>query len=156
MRAPMGSTSALGALRTLLRGNAYAPGDAGYDEASRAWNLSVEQRPAVAVVAEGVADVLAAVRVAGDAGMGVGVMATGHGVGAPCVGGVLVNTSRLRGVRIDPVARTAKVEAGALWKDVILAAQAHGLAGLAGSAPASASSATRWAAGSAGSGACTA
>jgi hypothetical protein len=65
--------------------------------------------------------------------MGVGVMATGHGVGAPCDGGVLVNTSRMRGVRVDPVARTARVEAGALWADVIPEATAHGLAGLVGS-----------------------
>jgi FAD/FMN-containing dehydrogenase len=65
--------------------------------------------------------------------MGVGVMATGHGVGAPCDGGVLVNTSRMRGVRVDPVAGTARVEAGALWADVIPEATAHGLAGLVGS-----------------------
>ena len=62
-------------------------------------------------------------------------MATGHGVGTPADGGLLVNTSRMRGVGIDPEAQTATVGAGALWKDVILAAQAHGLAGLAGSAP---------------------
>jgi FAD/FMN-containing dehydrogenase len=60
-------------------------------------------------------------------------MATGHGVGAPCDGGVLVNTSRMRGVRVDPVAGTARVEAGALWADVIPEATAHGLAGLVGS-----------------------
>ena len=46
-------------------------------------------------------------------------MATGHGVGRPCDGGVLINTSRMRGVRVDPVSRTARVEAGALWTDVI-------------------------------------
>jgi hypothetical protein len=76
---------------------------------------------------------MAAMSFARDTGMGVGVMATGHGVGAPCDGGVLVNTSRMGGVRVDPVARTARVEAGALWTDVIPEAQAHGLAGLVGS-----------------------
>jgi len=65
--------------------------------------------------------------------MGVGVMATGHGVGAPCDGGVLINTSNMRGVRVDPVARTARVEAGALWTDLIHESQPHGLAGLMGS-----------------------
>src|SRR4028119_708969 len=84
-------------------------------------------------MAEGAADVMAAVSFAREFGMGVGVMATGHGVGAPCDGGVLVNTSRMRGVRVDPVARTARVEAGALWADVIPEATAHGLAGLVGS-----------------------
>jgi hypothetical protein len=135
MTAPSGLGSALAVLRDRLRGDAYGPGDEGYDGASRAWNLNATQRPAVVIVAEHAADVVAAVRFARDAGLGVGVMATGHGVGAPCDGGLLVNTSRLRGVRIDPAARTARVEAGALWKDVIPRAQAHGLAGLAGSAP---------------------
>jgi FAD/FMN-containing dehydrogenase len=59
-------------------------------------------------------------------------MATGHG-GALPDGGVLVNTSRMKGVQIDPVARTARVEPGAKWKDVIPKAQEFGLAGLLGS-----------------------
>jgi FAD/FMN-containing dehydrogenase len=127
--------TAVGDLRARLRGTLLRPGDAGYDEASRAWNLNARQRPAAVVVAEGADDILAAVRFARAEGLGVGVMATGHGVGAPCDGGLLVNTSRMRGVRIDPEGRTARVEAGARWQDVIPAAQAHGLAGLAGSAP---------------------
>lgn len=70
-------------------------------------------------MAEGAADVLAAVRLARERGLpGVGVMATGHGVAAPCDGGVLVNTSRMKGVRVDPEARTARVEPGALWRDL--------------------------------------
>jgi FAD binding domain/Berberine and berberine like len=124
----------LEALRTGLRGNAHAPGEDGYEEASRAWNLNVNQSPALVVLAEGASDVIAAVRFARESGLGVGVMATGHGVGAACDGGVLINTSRMRGVRVDPVAETARVEAGALWKDVIPEAQVHGLAGLVGSA----------------------
>ncbi len=125
--------STLETLRAGLRGSAHAPGEEGYDEASRAWNLAAHQQPALVVVAGGAADVMAAVRFAREAGMGVGVMATGHGVGAACDGGVLVNTSGMRGVRVDPVSRTARVEAGALWKDVIHESQPHGLAGLLGS-----------------------
>ena len=125
--------STLETLRAGLRGTAHAPGEEGYDEASRAWNLAAHQQPALVVVAGGAADVLAAVRFARDAGMGVGVMATGHGVGVPCDGGVLINTSRMKGVRVDPVARTARVEAGALWTDLVHEAQPHGLAGLMGS-----------------------
>ena len=125
--------STLEALRAGLRGTAYAAGEEGYDEASRAWNLNAYQEPALVVMAEGAADVMAAVRFARDLDVGVGVMATGHGVGAACDGGVLVNTSRMRGVRVDPVSQTARVEAGALWTDVIPEAQAHGLAGLVGS-----------------------
>jgi FAD binding domain/Berberine and berberine like len=125
--------STLQTLRAGLRGTAHAPGEEGYDDASRAWNLAAHQAPALVVMAGGAADVMAAVRFARDAGMGVGVMATGHGVGAPCDGGVLINTSQMRGVRVDPVSRTARVEAGALWADVVKEAQPHGLAGLMGS-----------------------
>jgi FAD/FMN-containing dehydrogenase len=128
-------TKAVEALRARLRGALLRPGEEGYDEARAAWNLNARQRPAVVVMAEVADDILGAVRFGRDEGLGIGVMATGHGVGAPCDGGLLVNTSRMRGARIDPVARTARVEAGALWKDVIPEAQAHGLAGLAGSAP---------------------
>lgn len=123
----------LEALWAGLRGAVYAPGDEGYDGASRAWNLNARQRPAVVVVAEGAGDLLTAVRFAYHEGLGVGVMATGHGVAAPCDGGVLINTSRMRGVSVDPEARTARVEAGALWSDVLPQAQTHGLAGLVGS-----------------------
>jgi FAD/FMN-containing dehydrogenase len=125
--------STLETLRAGLRGTAHAPGEEGYDEASRAWNLAAHQQPALVVVAGGAADVMAAVRFARDAGMGVGVMATGHGVGVPCDGGVLINTSRMKSVRVDPVAQTARVEAGALWTDLIHESQPHGLAGLMGS-----------------------
>jgi FAD/FMN-containing dehydrogenase len=122
-------------LRARLRGALLRPGEGGYEEARAAWNLNARQSPAVVVLAEDAEDVLFAVRFARDAGLGVGVMATGHGVGVPADGGVLINTSRMRGVSVDPVLRTARVEAGALWGDVIPAAHAHGLATLAGSAP---------------------
>ena len=122
-------------LRAHLHGSLLRPGEEGYEEGSAAWNLNARQSPAVVVLAEDAEDVLLAVRFAGDAGLGVGVMATGHGVGTPADGGVLINTSRMRGVSVDPVLRTARVEAGALWKDVIPAAHPHGLVTLAGSAP---------------------
>ncbi len=126
-------TPALKNLRSGLRGAAYAPGDDGYDEACAAWNLNARQHPAIVVVAESARDVLAAVRLAREEGMGVGVMATGHGVGAVCDGGVLINTSRMKGIGVDPVSRTARVEAGVKWADVIPEIQKFGLAGLVGS-----------------------
>jgi hypothetical protein len=79
--------STLQTLRAGLRGTAHAPGEEGYEEASRAWNLAAHQTPALVVVAGGAADVMAAVRFAREGGLGVGVMATGHGVGAACDGG---------------------------------------------------------------------
>ena len=123
----------LEALQSELRGDSYIPGDAGYDGARAAWNLNAHQHPALVVVAEGTADVLAAVRLAREEGLGVGVMATGHGVASPADGGVLINTSRMKGIHVDPVTQTARVEAGAKWADVVPEAAAHGLAGLQGS-----------------------
>ena len=125
--------SAIEKLRRRLQGSVHAPGDEGYDEGRQAFNLNAHQEPALVVFAAEESDVVAAVRLAKDQGLGVGVLATGHGVAAPCDGGVLINTSRMRGVRVDPEAQTARVEAGPLWSDVIPEAQKHGLMGLAGS-----------------------
>ena len=120
-------------LQASLRGAAYVPGDDGYDEGRRAFNLNAHQEPALVVVAAAAADVVAAVRLARRLGLGVGVLATGHGVASPCDGGVLVNTSRMRGVSVDAKSQSARVEPGALWSDVVPKTQAHGLMGLAGS-----------------------
>jgi FAD/FMN-containing dehydrogenase len=109
------------------------PGDPGYDTGRAAWNRNAEQRPAAVVMAEGAADVAAAVRFAREEGRGVAVMATGHGTAAPCDGGVLVNTSRMAAVQVDPAARTARVGAGARWIDLIPRTAPHGLTGLPGS-----------------------
>ena len=123
----------LEALRAGLKGTACLRGDEGYDGARAAWNLNAHQHPALVVMAEGAADVLAAVHFAREQGVGVGVLATGHGVAAPADGGVLINTSRMKGVHVDPVTRTARVEAGVKWADVVPEAAVHGLAGLQGS-----------------------
>jgi FAD/FMN-containing dehydrogenase len=123
----------LEALRAGLKGAAYMPGDEGYDEARAAWNLNADQYPALVVMAEDAADIVAAVRLVRERGLGVGVMATGHGAASLPDGGVLINTSRMKGVSVDPEARTARVQAGAKWTDLVPETAAHGLAGLRGS-----------------------
>ena len=130
---PDRSADLLQDLRAGLRGTVFAPGDEGYDTARRARNLNAEHRPALVVLAESAEDIRCRGAVRPDGGLGVGVLATGHGTGTPCDGGLLINTSRMRGVRVDPDARVARVEAGAVWDDVVEAAAAHGLAGLPGS-----------------------
>ena len=112
------------------------PGEDGYDEGRQAFNLNAHQEPALVVVAGAAEDIVAAVKLARDQGLGVGVLATGHGVAKPCDGGVLVNTSSMRGVSVDPASQTARVEPGALWSDVVPEAQSHGLMGLCGSSSA--------------------
>ena len=128
-----GMDSAIRALRARVHGRVAAAGDPGYDEGRGAWNLAVDQRPLVTVLASREEDIVAAVTFARERGLGIAVQATGHGVALPADGGVLINTSRLRTVRIDPAARTAATAAGAVWSDVLPQAHEYGLAPLSGS-----------------------
>ena len=114
--------------------NTFSAGDEGYDTEVAGFQTAVRHRPAVVVAASSADDVAAAVRLARARGTRVAVQATGHGARLPA-DGVLVTTRRMADVRIDPVARTARVQAGVRWSAVIEQAAAHGLAPLAGSAP---------------------
>src|SRR5215469_5095292 len=113
------------------------PHDHGWDDARKVWNLTVDQRPAAIALPASPADVVAAVRYARERGLRVAAQGTGHGA-APLgalYDTLLVKTSRMRRVTIDPVTRTAWAEAGVTWLEAAEAAAQHGLAGLAGSAP---------------------
>ena len=107
--------------------------DPGAAAEAAGFNTAVTHRPSVVVAAEGPGDVAAAVRYATAVGSPLAVQATGHGAAVPVDGAVLVTTSRMTGVRVDPVARTARVDAGVRWRSVIDAAVPHGLAPLSGS-----------------------
>ena len=104
------------------------------DEAATPWDLAMRHDPVVTVVAADGADVAATVQFAAIHELPVGVQSTGHGPVLP-VDGMLIVTSEMDAVSIDPEARTARVAAGATWARVLDAAQAHGLAPLLGSAP---------------------
>src|SRR5689334_21212412 len=120
-----------------LGGTMVLPGDDGFDEARRAWNLAVDQRPAAVAFPESAAGVAAAVGWAAERGLRVAAQGTGHGAAplGPLADTLLLRTGRMRGIRIDPQARVARVEAGVVWLDVVHAAARHGLAALAGSSP---------------------
>ena len=124
-------------LRTAITGDVFTPSEVGYDEARQAWNLTTDERPAVVVMAGSAADVVQAVRFARSRGMRIAPQGTGHGSEPlePLEDAMLLRTVRMRGVRIDPAARTARAEAGALWQDVTVPAGEHGLAALAGTSP---------------------
>jgi len=113
------------------------PSDETWDEARQAWNLAVDQRPAAVVYAESADDVVATVDFARVRGLRVAPQGTGHNAAplGPLAETVLLETSRMRAVAIDPESRTARVEAGVLWLEVVEAAAEHGLAALAGSSP---------------------
>ncbi|MCB0244686.1 MAG: FAD-binding oxidoreductase [Anaerolineae bacterium] len=129
------SRESLNALQARLQGAIIAPGDPGYDSARMAWNLSVQQFPAAVIMAADTADIAEAVRFARQAGLKVGVQATGHNVIRPADGSLLINTSQMAGVSVDAAARTARIEAGAQWGAVLPETQAAGLAPLLGSSP---------------------
>lgn len=122
-------------LQAQLKGSILSPADAGYDDARKAWNLLYEQRPAYILVAESAEDVVAGVRFAADAGLGVAVMTTGHGIKAEADDALLIVTTKMTGVTVDTAARTARAEGGALWHHVLSAVTPHGLAPLLGSSP---------------------
>ena len=113
------------------------PGDPGWDDARRAWNLAVDQHPAAVAEPRSVQDVADVLRFARQHGLRVAAQGTGHNA-APLgllADTILVKTTAMRQVSVDPAARIARAEAGAVWLDVAEAAAPHGLAALAGSAP---------------------
>jgi hypothetical protein len=112
-------------------------GDPGWDAARQAWNLAVDQRPAAVALPRSAADVVASVRYARRSGLRVAAQGTGHNAAplGPLAGTLLIKTHLMRGVTVNPVAWTARAEAGALWPDVLGAAAGHGLTGLGGSSP---------------------
>jgi hypothetical protein len=129
------ATERLEALRQTVQGEVFAPEDAGYEEARLAWNRVVDQYPALIVRAANAADVVEAVRFARAEDLPIAVQATGHGVVNPADGALLVLTSRLNELAIDPETQTAWIGAGLKWGEVLTRAQEHGLAPLLGSSP---------------------
>jgi hypothetical protein len=112
-----------------------APGEPGYDTATRVFNLTAPARPDLAVTVRSVAEVRAAVGRAAASGLPVRVQSTGHASAAvrPIDGGLLIQT-RLDGeVTVDPERRVAVIPAGTSWGAVVPAAAAHGLAAPHGS-----------------------
>ena len=118
-----------------VQGPVLRPGENDFDAECSGFQTAYRHRPDVVVAATGPDDVRNAVAYAVARGLPVAVRSTGHGLGVPLDGGVLISTRRMSGVTVDPVARTARVEAGARWQQVVDAAARHGLAPLSGSSP---------------------
>jgi FAD/FMN-containing dehydrogenase len=121
-------------LRAAFRGPVLLPTDQGYDAARAIWNGAIDRRPACIARCTGVADVVAAVRFARERELVVAVRSGGHGVGghALCDDGLVIDLSSMKGIRVDPTARTARAEAGVLWGELDREAQLYGLATVGG------------------------
>lgn len=122
-------------LQAQVKGSVLTPDHPDYDAKRRAWDLTFTHQPAVILIAEDAQDVVAGVRFANEAGLGITVQSTGHGMLYPADDNLLIVTSRMNAVQVDAEARTAWAEAGALWKHVLEQSTPHGLAPLLGSSP---------------------
>lgn len=101
----------------------------------RCFQTGLAHRPDVTVTAAAVPDVVATLEIAARYGVPVTVHTTGHGLREPAGGGILLDLGRLRRVEVDAATRTARIDAGATWADVVTAAAPHGLRPPSGSAP---------------------
>ncbi|MFB7515149.1 FAD-binding oxidoreductase [Streptomyces sp. NPDC056144] len=124
------TTTPLDTLRGAVRGTVVTPGDPSYDVSRRVYNALHDRRPAVVVHAVDAGDVIAAVLYAREHALPLAVRGGAHAVAGHGTvdDGLVVDLSRMRGVRVDPEARTARAEGGATWGDFNHAAHAFGLA----------------------------
>ena len=113
-----------------LRGEVIGPDDADYDEARKIWNGCVDKRPALIARCRGVADVLAALDYARDNDLLIAVRGGGHSIPghSTCDGGIVIDLSQMKGIRVDPSARTVRAEAGVTWGEFDRETHAFGLA----------------------------
>jgi FAD/FMN-containing dehydrogenase len=117
-------------LREHVRGDVVTPDDAGYEDARKVYNAMIDRRPGVVVRPANVEDVIAAVNFARESSLDLAVRGGGHSV--PGFGtvddGVVIDLSRMRGVRVDPENQRARAEGGATWGDFNAATHEFGLA----------------------------
>ncbi|MDF2706044.1 MAG: FAD-linked oxidase [Nonomuraea muscovyensis] len=123
-------------LRGVLRGTVLTAGEEGFEQARKPWNRAVDQPVRAVVEAADADDVAALVRHARLAGLTITTQPSGHGATGNTGEVILLRTTRLDELDIDPGERTARVGAGVKWGRVLEAASPYGLTGLAGSSPA--------------------
>ncbi len=123
-------TQSLEQLRGSFRGELIQPTDAAYDSARKVYNGMIDKRPQLIARCVDVADVIAAVNFGRENGLLTAVRGGGHngaGLGT-CDGGLVIDLSRMKGIRVDPAAKKVRVEAGCVWGDVDHATHAFGMA----------------------------
>jgi FAD/FMN-containing dehydrogenase len=121
-------------LQESLRGGVIRPGDPEFDDARTIYNGMIDRRPAMVVRCANVGDVVRAVRFGRDHGVDTAIRSGGHnGPGLALVDdGLVIDLSPMKGIRVDPEARTVRVDAGCTWGDVDHATHAFDLATVSG------------------------
>jgi hypothetical protein len=124
------SPSAIDKFKASLRGPLLQTCDAGYDEARKIWNGMIDKRPALIARCTGVADVILCVNFARENDLLVAVRGGGHNVAgnAVCDGGLVIDLTRMKGIRVDPARRTVRAEPGLTWREFDRETQVFGLA----------------------------
>jgi FAD/FMN-containing dehydrogenase len=128
--APAVPDGAIEELRLGVRGTVVSPADAGYDEARAIWNGFHDRRPALVIQCAGVADIQRGLEFARSEGLVVAVRGGGHSIPgfSTCDGGVVLDLSPMRAIRVEPGARRATAQGGCTWADFDHETQAFGLA----------------------------
>jgi FAD/FMN-containing dehydrogenase len=123
-------TPELQALGEDFRGALVHPGEPSYDDLRKVWNGSIDRRPGLIARCTGVADIRSALAFGRRTGGPVAVRGGGHSFPghSTCDGGILLDLSPLKGIRVDPVRRTARAQAGVLLGELDRETQAFGLA----------------------------
>ena len=113
-----------------LSGTLLLPQHEAYEDARRVHNGLIDKRPAVIVRCRGTADVVAAIELAHETGLEISVRGGGHNVAGRAVaeGGLMIDLAEMKGIHVDPVGRTARAQAGVVWRELNREAHVHGLA----------------------------
>ena len=124
------SATHLESLRQSFRGELIQSEDAGYESARRVWNGNVDRRPALIARCTGVADVQCALNFARVQALRVSVRGGGHSAPGHGTndGGLVIDLSPMKGIRVDPQKQTARAEGGVLWRELDRETQVFGLA----------------------------
>ena len=111
-------------------GPILVPGDASYDDVRKVHNAMVDKRPAIIARCRGVADICSAVKFAQASNLAVAIRGGGHNVSgrATIEGGLMIDLSLMKGVQVDPRARTARAQGGVTWGEFNRETQAYSLA----------------------------
>jgi FAD/FMN-containing dehydrogenase len=124
------SESAMQGFRASLRGQSFRPGEDGYDTFRTIHNISINRRPAIIARCTAVADIMACVRFARENDLLVSVRGGGHSIAgkAVCDGGLMIDLSAMKGIRVEPVGKTVRAEPGLTLAEFDRETQAFGLA----------------------------